>query len=249
MDHRPYEPGDDLRYLDWSLLARIGRPFVRRFFAERPERLDLLVDASRSMTLGRPPKVDVACAIAFVFGYLSLTAGERVGATFFAERLLTTLPARRGSAHLSRLLEFLVDLPSGATTNSGSCLGAFAAHTREVGRVILISDLLDGTVESGLASLRRRGFEVSVVRLRSAEDDDPGRIEGSVRVLDIETGARRLLDLTRKDRERYRELRRLEWERTSGLCGQAGISIARLESWKKLPELIFRDLPRWGFLG
>ena len=71
-----YQPGDDLRYLDWQYLARIGQPYIRRFAAERSGRLDILIDRSRSMSIGVPSKADVACALAFVFGQVALSAGD-----------------------------------------------------------------------------------------------------------------------------------------------------------------------------
>ena len=248
VDHRPYEPGDDLRYLDWNLFARIGRPFVRRFLSERAERLDLLVDASRSMLLGRPPKRDVGCALAFVFGYIALSAGERVGATFFADRPLSGLPARRGPAHLAQLLDFLVKAPTGEKTGMLSSLGSFAASAAEIGKVIVISDLLDEATDSGLAALRRRGFEVGVVRLRSAGDEKPACPEGSLLVLDIETGARRRIAFSTRERERYHRQRLIEAERTRSFCADAGIALAMLESWRTLPDLVFRDLRHAGLL-
>ena len=156
--HRAYQPGDDLRYLDWHLYARIGRPYVRRFVAERSERIDILIDRSRSMTVGRPSKADLACSLAFVFGYVALAAGERVGATCFGGQPLCSLPAGRGPTHRGRLLEFLASAPTAAETRFGRCLVAFASRASEVGQVIVISDLLDESVESGLTALRERGF-------------------------------------------------------------------------------------------
>lgn len=248
VDHRPYDIGDDLRYLDWHLYARIGRPYVRRFLSERVERLDVLVDTSRSMTVGLPPKRDVACALAFALGYIALSTGERVGAWFFADRPLAGLRAGRGPAHLGQLLDFLVKAPDGERTDLASCLGSFAARAAEVGRAVVISDLLDDGVEPALTALRARGFNVGVVRLRCAGDEEPETLQATAMVLDIETGGRRQVVLSDDDRERYRRERRREAERTGSFCAHAGISLAMLEAWRKLPDLVFGDLRQSGLL-
>jgi uncharacterized protein (DUF58 family) len=249
IDHRPYAPGDDLRYLDWHLFARLGRPFVRRFASEHAERADILVDCSRSMTLGSPPKLEVARALAFAIGYVALTAGERVGCAFFAERLLARLPGGRGEAHRARLFDFLRTAPVGVTTALGSSLGSFAASASEVGQAIVLSDLLDPSFEAGLAAMRSRGFEVAVLRLRSSCDEEPEFEEDVASLVDIETGARREVALGRSQRERYFNQRAQEAERTARFCARAGITLAMLRGGRGLRELVFEDLRRSGLLS
>jgi len=247
-DHRPYEAGDDLRYIDWHLYARIGKPYVRRFLSERAERLDLLVDASRSMTIGAPEKGSVACALAFVFAYVALSAGERVGAHFFGDRILASLPAHRGPVQVAQLIGFLRKAPCGVGTDVGASLSEFAAGAKEVGRAVVISDLLDPAFAVGLSALRRRGFEVGAVRLRSSADEAPDLPDGGAVVIDIETGARRRIVFSADTRERYRHLRHDESEKTAALCAQAGICLARLGTQGSLADLVFCDLRRSGLL-
>jgi len=247
--HRPYQPGDDLRYLDWHVLARLGRPYVRRFVTEHAERLDLLIDTSRSMTLGDPPKDDVARALAFVFGYVASAAGDRVASACYADGLLATLPAARGASHRARLLNFLVEAPTGGPTSLASSVKSFSDRTAEVGRVVVISDLLDDTVESGLTMLRDRGFEVIVLRLVAERDERPRLPGESTLLVDVETGSSRQVVFGPHELDQYQRQRRAEAERAARFCAGAHIAFADLSSGQPLPRLVFHDLRVSGLLS
>ncbi len=247
--HRPYQSGDDLRYLDWHVLARIGKTYVRQFLPERADRLDLLVDRSRSMSLGSPPKSEIASALAFALGYVGLSSGARVGVTCFADRILAGLPAVRGPAHRARLLDFLTLVPDGEGTAAAKCLRSFAAQAVEIGQVIVISDLLAEDFEGGLGSLRRRGFEVSVLRLRAPSDEDPDLPEDGATVIDVETGAERLVVLEPGDREHYRLLRRRELDRVVRFCARSRIRLANLEARREIREMMFGELRDAGVVA
>jgi uncharacterized protein (DUF58 family) len=247
--HRRYQPGDDLRYLDWQLLARIGRPYVRRFVSERSGRVDILIDRSRSMSLGDPSKADVGSALAFVFGHVALSTGERVAATAFSDRPLSSLPAGRGPAHRARLLQFLIHAPRGERTAVDTALTSFADRAREIGQAIVISDLLDDRFEAGLRALRRRGFEVGAVRLRSAGDEAPDFSGDTAMLLDVESGRRKRITLLPGDRERFRRQRSEELERALGYCSRAGIVFASLGTWQPLREMVFGELRGAGMLA
>lgn len=246
IDHRPYEQGDDLRTLDWHLLARTDRLYVRRFVAERSARLDILVDRSRSMTMGRPPKGDTACALAFSIAYVALAAGDRVGMTLFAEKTLTELPAGRGASHRASLFRFLCGAPWGADTSLAARLDELGARTGEVGRVVVVSDLLADDVEPALARVRRRGFEIALVRLRTEQDDQPD-VDGEDAVLeDVETGRRRAVTFGPAERADYRMQRRVELEKTAATCARIRVPFAALRAERSLPDLVFRDLRASG---
>jgi uncharacterized protein (DUF58 family) len=246
---RPYQPGDDPRYLDWYLLARTDRPFVRRFIANRANRIDILIDRSRSMTVGRPPKSDLACALGFVMGYIALSNGVRVSAMTYADRLLPGLPAGRGPSHQARLLDYLADLRFEGTTRLAACLNAFTVQATEIGQVLVISDLLDERVEAALHALRARGFEVFVLRLRADDDEDPGSASEALEVIDVETGKRRRVWLDSENARIYRRERQQELEHLSGFCAQSGITFVNVDTWRDLSELVFREIPRAGMLN
>lgn len=248
-DAKPYEPGDDLRYLDWHLLLRLGRPYIRRLVSERSGRLDLLLDVSRSMSLGRPSKIDVGRALAFAAGYVALTAGDRVSCALFSEGLISVLGCGRSSGHRVRLYEFLRGAEIRGSTRMRLSLGAFADAASEVGDVLVISDLLDEDFEPGLAALTRRGFKVGVIRLRSHEDEEPTLPYGPARFVDVETGTHRTIVLSSDSASRYRELREQEAARTQGICAKARITLASIRNDPDVASLVFRDLHGSGLIA
>ena len=96
-DHRRYQPGDDFRYVDWNVYSRLDRLFLKVFAAEEDLTIHLLVDTSRSMQVGRPPKIDFARRVAAALGYIGLNSLDRVGVVSFADELGRPRPPQRGA--------------------------------------------------------------------------------------------------------------------------------------------------------
>src|SRR5262245_1504644 len=113
-DYRQYAIGDDLRFLDWNLYARLDRLFLRLFLEEEDLHVYLLIDNSRSMDFGTPSKLRFARQVAAALGFVGLVNLDRVVVEAFNDRLSQNLPAQRGRRSLWRLLNFLDQLePAG----------------------------------------------------------------------------------------------------------------------------------------
>src|SRR5215472_5712769 len=106
-DYRNYTVGDDLRFLDWNLYARLDRLFLRLFMEEEDLHFYLLLDNSLSMDFGRPTKLHYAKQIAAALGFIGLVNLDRVVVEAFNDRLTRTMPPLRGRRSLWRLLDFL----------------------------------------------------------------------------------------------------------------------------------------------
>ena len=190
-EYRPYSQGDDLRYLDWKLLGRTDKRFVKRFEDETNLRCHLLVDLSRSMSFGeeRRPKVDYAVTLAATLARFLSTQRDAVGLVTFDQDLVDVLPARHRTGHLLRLFALLERSTAGEDTGVARSLERVAAMVRKRGVVVLISDLLaplDG-LDVAFGQLRARGHEVLVFRvLDPAEVDFP--FERASRFQDLESG-------------------------------------------------------------
>jgi uncharacterized protein (DUF58 family) len=246
--HRPYEPGDDLRYLDHHVWSRIGKPYVRCFRSERSQRVDILLDVSRSMYLGRPAKSDVAKALAFVFAYIANAAGERAGTVPFADGLRGGYQAGKGSRGMARMIAYLDDVDVGGKTAIAGSMKTFVDGAREIGRAVFLSDFLDEGYGAGLEYLVSRGFEVMAVRLRASCDQEPEVPGGASMVIDIETGNRRQVAFTGSVLEEYRCRREEELEKTETLCRRMNVPFVNLAVEKRLQDLVFGDLRDNGFL-
>ncbi|MFN3420206.1 MAG: DUF58 domain-containing protein, partial [Armatimonadota bacterium] len=117
-EHRPYFPGDDLRYLDWKALAKLDKLFVRQFEQETNMRCYLLLDASGSMGYGgtNGSKLDYAVKLSALLAYIVLRQGDAIGLAVFSERLRNFIPARRSSSHLRVILGTLEEVKPEGTT-------------------------------------------------------------------------------------------------------------------------------------
>src|SRR5438034_1335209 len=106
-DYRNYVVGDDLRFLDWNLLARLDRLFIRLFLEEEDLHVYLLIDNSLSMDFGTPTKLHYARQVAAALGFIGLVNMDRVVVEAFNDRLTQSLPALRGRRSLWQLMSFL----------------------------------------------------------------------------------------------------------------------------------------------
>ncbi len=196
-EHRQYQPGDDLRYLDWNIYARHGSLLLKRFQAETDLRVHILLDCSRSMAFGAPPKFDLARQLAGALAYLALADLDRVSIQPFADGLQPAFPLSRGKAKVVPMMKFLNQLTTiGAGTSLSSSVEALLKRHAENGLVILISDFFDSNgFEHPLDLLRCSRLEPFIVQVFSSEESQP-ELRGDVELEDAETGAVRRVRIT-----------------------------------------------------
>src|SRR3954462_3610756 len=141
-DYRDYSLGDDLRQLDWNVYARLEKLFVKLFVEEEDVTVTFLVDASASMTAGRPPKLLFAKRAAAALGYIGLASDDRVSVSVLAGRTSQRHSSLRGSGRVFRLLSNLsaIEAADGPTDLLASARRAGAQLTGR-GVLVLISDL------------------------------------------------------------------------------------------------------------
>ncbi|MGH7503024.1 MAG: DUF58 domain-containing protein [Longimicrobiales bacterium] len=209
-EHRMYQPGDDLRHIDWRVFGRSDRYYIKQFEEETNLRSYLLIDASASMAWTSdaerlPPKVWYAKQLAASLAMLLLRQGDTVGMVGFDQRIRSRVAPRGGRRHWYELVRTIEHIDASGPTDAGTALRDVAARLRRRGMVILLSDLLVDPVTTRLALhfLRHRGHEVLVFHLL-----DPGERElpgvGDARFVDPETGEE--LPVTVADlRREYRE--------------------------------------------
>jgi uncharacterized protein (DUF58 family) len=189
-DHRPYYPGDDVRHIDWNAYARLEELVLRLYVAEEDLVLYLLVDTSRSLSVGDPPKLDVARRVAAVLGYVGLTGSERVSVVPFDRGLGEVLPPVRGARRVGALLRHLEGLRVGGETDLARTVDHFLARRPRPGLVAVISDLLDPAgYERALDRLLSERHEPAIFHVLAPEELDPVP-GGDLELLDAERGTR-----------------------------------------------------------
>lgn len=205
-DYRTYQPGDDFRSIDWSIFSRLDRLFVRLYAEEEDLTVHVLLDASASMSYGRPAKIDYARRLAAALGYVGIGSLDRVGVTTFAAGLGGALAPRRGRAQLFHLLEYMSRIHAGGGTDISRSLEDYALRSRNPGLAIVITDLLDESFPGyrrGLRALLFRDFDVVLVHVLDRDEIAP-REEGTLRLTDMETGRELAVAVDKPMRATYR---------------------------------------------
>jgi uncharacterized protein (DUF58 family) len=192
---REYQPGDEVRSIDWNVTARLQKPFVKRYVEERELTVLLLVDCSASTHFGTRTrfKDDVALEVAAVLGLSALRNNDRVGLVAFTDRIEHAVPPRKGRRHGLRLLRDLLSLrPAGTRTDVALACEQAQRHLSHRSLVFVISDCNDANAE---AALRRLAARHEVVVLAVEDPVEHALPAAGVLVLaDPETGERVEID-------------------------------------------------------
>lgn len=234
-DVREYQPGDEVRTIDWNVTARAGKPFVKRFTEERELTIVLAVDCSASNTFSSTPegktKQELVAEIAALLSFAAVKKGDRVGGVLFTDRIEKYVPPSKGTSHAMRMVREVVAFDA-ARAGAGTDLEAAAEHLAIVLRrraiVFFISDFLGVDPQS----LRHLAARHEVIALEIV-DPREGELEpaGILDLQDPETGELVTLDTSSKrTREAYREsVQRMTTEREHTF-GRLGIDHLRLST-------------------
>ena len=253
---RPYQPGDDVRLIDWNVTARTREPHVRVHVGERALTTWLILDASASMTFGTAErrKADVAEGVALAVGHVASRRGNRLGVVTAGAGEPAVLPPRQGRLGLLGLLAALREEPEAdgaGATSLGAALASVRAVARARGFVVVVSDFRGEPVEQWAAPLRalraRHG-------LLCAEIRDPRELElppvGSLWMVHPETGRQIHVDTSsRKLRRRFAEAAAAEREAVARGIRSAGADHVVLSTegdWLRILAAHLRRTERAG---
>ena len=190
-DYRNYVAGDDLRFIDWNLYARLDRLFLRLFMEEEDLSLSVLIDVSKSMDYGEPSKLRYVKQVAAALGYIGLTNYNRVSLYTFADALIDQMPNMRGKRPVSQMLDFLSSAQprEGVAGDLQTVLKRFSMLQRSKGLVIVLSDFFDkGDFAAAMRYLPADRYDSYAVQILSPQEVDPARAQmmGDLRLRDIE---------------------------------------------------------------
>jgi len=216
---REYEPGDDIRSIDWNVTARMGMPYIKKFREDRELNILLAVDVSASSWFGSvdQSKRDLAAEVAALLAMTAMRSHDRVGLLRFAEGLQEWMPSRRGREHLLQVIRELLFAPPRRVRTEMTAAARFLTNiTKKRSVVFLISDFLDVSLVDdpavrmlgrkhdviGLVLNDPRELELPNVGVVALEDAETGRIAH------IDTGDRRLREEYASTARRRRTERR-----------------------------------------
>lgn len=196
-EYRPYVLGDDPRNLDWKLLARSDRYYIKQYEDETNRRCYLAVDQSGSMDFGNGEnsKADYAKTLAATLAFYLNLQRDAVGLMTFCESGNQFIPPRHRTGHLQQIMRLLEQTSTGGTSGLGDSLASLAQLSKRRGLVILFSDLLvePESLQQALGYLRGRGHEVIFVRILDPREVSLS-LDESTMVEDVETGQEIFID-------------------------------------------------------
>ncbi len=248
-DFRDYSLGDDLRQLDWNVLARLEKLFIKLYVDEEDVTITFLLDASASMDAGTPPKLQFAKRAAAALGYIGLASEDRVSVSSLGGRAARRQLALRGSGRVFRLLSALSAI---GTAPGPTDLVAAARHAGAQlsgrGVVVLISDLLDPAADRVIRELAATGSELIVLHVLSPEELDPA-VEGDLRLVDSESGEGLDVTVDLATVDAYKA--RLEAWRTglAELAAKRRATYVPMSTELPLADLVFAELRRRRVVG
>ena len=244
-DYRDYQLGDDFRFIDWNIYARLDRLFLKTFVAEENIYIHILLDVSNSMTFGTPSKLEYGKRVAAVLGHIGLVDLDIVMMTTFAENVTGQLSPVRGKDRIFTLLDFLENAQPSGETRMDESLKRYALTVAHPGVAIVISDFLAprSSYEEALKALIHKNFDVNVIQVMSAEELHP-TFSGELKLRDAETGETKEITVTDRMLRRYEKRLTAFCHNLNQFCTMNNITYSRTSTSLPFEDLILRTLRR-----
>jgi uncharacterized protein (DUF58 family) len=245
---REYQPGDDVRTIDWNVTARVGRPFVKSYREERELTVVLLVDVSASQEFGTRSqlKSELVAELGATLAFSAITNNDKVGLILFTDRIERVVPARKGKRHVLRCVrELLYHEPAGRRTDISGALRYLDRVLTRRSVVFLISDFLAPDFGSALRIVAHRHDLIPV----SIRDPREGQLPAVryLELIDPETGER--LVVNSSSRALRRRFEQLSVSRRAGLLAalrSSGLDMIDLMTGEPFVEALTRFFRRRG---
>lgn len=246
-DFRNYSSGDDLRFIDWNLYARLDRLYLKLFLEEEDLHFYCLIDDSLSMDFGNPSKLWVAKQIAAALGYIGLCRGDRVkvGSLSGSDG---TAPALRGRASLARLLGALNGIEATQVPPMFDAVKKFCLRNTGKGIIVLVTDLMDKSgFEAALKMLVAREMDIYVVHLLSPEEISPV-LQGDLKLVDCEDGDIREISVSSHLLKRYHSTLNAFIDHAKSFCNKRSIAYVPARSDQAVELLVNQYLRQRGLV-
>lgn len=229
---REYQPGDDIRAIDWNVTARMGAPYIKRFMEERELVVMFLLDVSASGRFGSvdKTKLDTAAEICAVLAFSAIQNHDKVGAVVFTDDVEEYIPPDKGRRHVLHVVrQVLFFEPKRHRTHVARALEFLLKVQKRRAIVFVVSDFLSPDFSRPLAMAARK-HDLVAIRIADPRED---RLEGSgmLRVWDQEARVERVVDLSsRAARERFAAHARRRDEELTTLFRRHGVDCVRIEA-------------------
>lgn len=243
---REYQPGDDVRDIDWNVTARHNKPFVKVYEEERELTVMLLIDVSGSRNFGAcgDTKKQIMTEIAATLSFSSIQNNDKVGIIFFSDKIEKFIPPKKGRKHILLIIrEILNFTPENKGTNIDVALTFLNNALKKRSTAFLISDFIDGHDYFSSLSIANKKHEIAAIQVYDRRDATLPDV-GLVKMTDMETGSECWIDTSSKRvRKAYDKMWYDGQQRLSSLmtrCGVDMVSISTDEDFVKSLLGLFR---------
>jgi uncharacterized protein (DUF58 family) len=247
-DFRNYVAGDDLRFIDWNLYARLDRLYLKLFLEEEDLHFFTIIDDSPSMNYGSPTKLFAAKQIAAGLSYIGLCRGDRVRVSRFSTTESDS-PVLRGRANTHRLINYVSSIQSTEVPSMTESIKRFCIRNSSKGIVVVITDLMDKSgYEPALRLLVARELDIYVIHLLSPEEVNPTSLQGDLKLVDCEDGDQREVTVSQQLMRRYRQTLDAFVEQAKSFCNKRSITYVPAQSDQATELLIAQYLRQRGLI-
>lgn len=239
---REYQPGDDIRTIDWNVSARFGHPFVKVFHEERELTVMFLLDLSGSHLFGTKKrfKRELLAEVAGMLAFLAIRTNDKVGAILFSHHVEKYIPPKKGPSHVWRLIkEIFTYEPRDLTTNVDNAFTYLNRVLKRHAIIFFISDCMDSGFEKSLR-LTAKKHDLTIIQISDTAEDELPDV-GLISLRDPETSQVALINTRSKRlRESWRHARKEQAALFSDLLKRAGVDLVELSTDGPVVEPLMR---------
>ncbi len=250
-DYRHYSHGDDLRFVDWNIYARLDKLFLKMFLEEEDLSLIIAMDASKSMDWGNPNKFIFCQKLAMALGYIGLVNHNRVSLFSFNSNELRPLPSLRGRRRTREIGSWLLGLQPDGASAFDDAMRSIALSRQGKGVMVILSDFLykEG-YEKGLRYLTGGGYDTFCLQVLSPEEVDPGKhgLAGDLRLTDVEDDAVADVTVSAALMKRYKENLNAFCGKLREFCVRRGMMHVTIDTATDMSVLLLDYLRKRGLL-
>ena len=247
-DFRQYVPGDDLRFIDWNLFARLERLYLKLFLEEEDLHFYALIDASTSMEFGEPTKLQYAKQLAAALGFIGLVRADRVKIESLGTSSRKPGPTLRGRSSLWRMQEYLEGIEPGDNVSLAEGVKNFCLRNTGKGILVLISDLMDKEgYDKALRFLVTQQMDVYLLHVLSPEELNPD-VKGDLKLIDCEDDDVAEITVSRPLLERYKRTLASFVDGAREFCTRRGMSYLMVSTETPVETLVANYLRKRGLV-
>ena len=229
---REYQPGDDVRTIDWNVTARFNLPFVKVFEEERELTVMLIIDVSGSKNFGTQNqfKQELVTELAAVLAFSAIQNNDKIGVIFFSDKVEKFIPPKKGKSHILRIIRELIAFePENTTTKIAEGLRFFNNVIKKRSVCFVISDFMDSGYDAPL-KIANKKHDVIAIKINDPREEELPNI-GLIQLKDAESGQLKWVDTSNPSvRESYQSYSRNRSQHTQQLFKNSGVDTIALQT-------------------